>query len=280
MAIDAALIQRQGWRQGSIFTLEASRPVVIANRERIAVPGFVIDDRARLLVTSQDCDVVHPGPHEPRVEVCPAVLVRGGLDGNFTGTRNPRRLQIELNIRGARFPCEVRAPTRFCIDRAILEASAPDPEAQISPRHQSFFVHWLAKRFRRAALPTAFDQRVSKEIRSEIRGLLRPLEDSIDSMLIAIDPEDRELEKGVAYLVQIVALMEESDFVDPVRREPVEAAIRQVQGLLDQCEDIELDACVVESSGRMTVEEYREFDVWDYDELSLEAGTEPPRAAP
>jgi hypothetical protein len=162
----------------------------------------------------------------------------------------------------------------------MLEASAPDPEAQINPRHHRFFVHWLAKRFRRAALPSAFDQRITKEIRSEIRGVLRPLEGSIDSLLIALDPDDRELQNGVPYLVQVVALMEEADFVDPIQREPVEAALRQIQQLLDQCEDIELDACVVESSGRMTVEEYVAFDVWDYDDLSLEAGTDPPRAAP
>jgi hypothetical protein len=101
MPIDAAAIQNLGWRQGSVFTLQASTPVVVANRERISVPQFTIPDEARLILVSHDCDIVHPGPHEPRIEVCPAVRLNGALSGNFTGTRNPRRLHIELEIEGA-----------------------------------------------------------------------------------------------------------------------------------------------------------------------------------
>jgi hypothetical protein len=100
MPIDAAVIQNLGWRQGSVFKLAASTPIIQAHRWHIAVHEFSIPDDARLILVSHDCDVVHPGPHEPRIEVCPAVRVNA-LSGNFTGTRNPRRLHIELEISGA-----------------------------------------------------------------------------------------------------------------------------------------------------------------------------------
>jgi hypothetical protein len=276
MTIDAERIHRHGWRQGSVFTMAASAPIVLAHRDRIAVPGFVIDDNARLLLTSHDCDIVHPGLHEPRIEVCPAVAVRGRMDGNFTGTRNPRRLHVELEMHGVPHPFEFRAPTRFCIPRETLESSIPDLDVRLAPRHHNHFCHWLAKRFRRAALPTAFDNRISADTRREIRTILRPLHDSIDSVLIAIDPDDRELDANTPYVVQIVALMEDADFSDLRRRASVESALQQIQQLLDRSVGIELETCVSESMGRMTVDVFRDFAIWDYDELSLEAHAEPP----
>lgn len=277
MSIDAERIQRHGWRQGSVFTLAASGPIVLAYRDSIMVPALAIDDNARLLLTSHDCDIVHRGLHEPRIEVCPAVAVRGRMDGNFTGTRNPRRLHLELEVAGAPQPFELRAPTRFCIPRETLESSLPDPDTRIAPRHHNHFCHWLAKRFRRAALPTAFDNRISADTRREIRAILRPLQDSIDSVLIAIDPDDRELDANTPYVVQVVALMEDENFLDPRRRALVENALQQVQQAIDRSVGIELETCVSESMARMSVDIFRDFAIWDYDELSLEADAEPPQ---
>jgi hypothetical protein len=280
MAIDSALIQRNGWRQGSVFTLTDSRPIVLEHRDRIAVPDFVIGDDARLLLTSHDCDVVHPGVHEPRIEVCPAVILNGRLSGNFTGTRNPRRLHIEIEINGVARPYELRAPTRFAIERKVLEAVQPDPQSRITPRHRDHFLHWLAKRFRRTALPTAFDNRISPDTRRAIRGIIDPLTDSIDTILIALNPDDQELELDIPYVVQIVALMSEIDFSDRGRRGPVEEALGQIQQLIDRCPGIELDVCAAESANRMSIDVFRQFAIWDYDDLSLNANVLPPPALP
>lgn len=280
MPIDAAAIQNLGWRQGSIFTLQASTPIVVANRERIGVPQFTIPDDARLILVSHDCDVVHRGPHEPRIEVCPAVRLNGPLSGNFTGTRNPRRLQIELDVAGTLHGYELRAPTRFDLPREILQDSAPDPDAHITAKHHRHFCHWLAKRVRRTALPTAFDQRVSPQVRSAIRTLLHPLADTIDSILIALDPRDEELGPDQNYVVQVVALMEAVDYADQQRRAAVEAAMGNMQNLLDDCDGIELDACVCQSMSEMTIDVLRDFSTWDYDELSLETGANLPQHVP
>jgi hypothetical protein len=115
----------------------------------------------------------------------------------------------------------------------------PDRGARIASRHHNHFCHWLAKRYRRAALPTAFDNRISADIRREIRTILRPLQDSIDSVLIAIDPDDRELDANTPYLVQVVALMEDANFSDPRRRAPVDNALQHIQQLIDHSVGIE-----------------------------------------
>lgn len=280
MPIDAALIENFGWRQGSIFTLAASGPIVLANRDSVAVPQYTIPDDCRLILVSHDCDVVHRGVHEPRVEVCPAVRLNGALDGNFTGTRNPRRLHIDLEIGGAVQGFELRAPTRFPVPREILQESAPDPHARIRPKHHEYFCHWLAKRVRRTALPTEFDRRVNAQTRTQMRNVLRPVSDSIDSILIALNPDGIELAPEEPYVVQVAALMEAADYADPQRRAAVDGAMLHIGALLDQCPGLELDACVSQSMAEMTLDVYRDFDLWDYDELSLDVGAEPPLQIP
>lgn len=279
MPIDAARILGHGWRQGSIFPLEASQPLVLARRDAILLDGFRIADNARLILASHSCDIVHVGVHEPRIEVCPSVPV-GGLDGSFTGTRNARRLHIELDINGVAHAYELRAPMRFYVPREILQDCAPDPAARIAPRHHDHFCHWLAKRVRRTALPTEFDRRIDARTRSRIRAALRPLQDHVHSILIAIDPEDAELPAGEIYTVQVVGLMETRDHEDAQKRAAVDAAMARIQVLIDRCNGVDIEVCVSESMGQMTLDEFRDFAVWDYDELSLDADVEPPQDVP
>jgi hypothetical protein len=189
-------------------------------------------------------------------------------------------LHIELEIGGTSHGFELRAPTRFTLPREILQESAPDPNAQITPRHRQYLSHWLAKRVRRTALPTAFDGRVTQETRSQLRDVLRPLSDSIDAILIAMDPDDVDLPPEQPYVVQVVALIAAADYDDAQRRTAVENAMRQIETLLDQCEGIVLDACEVQSTAEMTLEVYVDFNIWDYDELSLIGGGELPHPHP
>jgi hypothetical protein len=81
-------------------------------------------------------------------------------------------------------------------------------------------------------------------------------------------------------VVQIVALMEAEDFANQHRREAVEGAMQALENLLDHCGGIELDACVCQSMSEMTLDVFRDFSIWDYDELSLDAGAQLPQQIP
>ena len=74
--------------------------------------------------------------------------------------------------------------------------------------------------------------------------------------------------------------METADFDNQQSREAAEAAMESLQNLLDHCEGIELDACLCQSMSEMTVAVFRDFSIWDYDELSLDAGGQPPPQFP
>lgn len=150
MPIDGARIQALGWRQGSVFTLDASRPLITAQRTIYGLESFPIPVDGRLILVSHSCDVVHDGEQEPRIELCPAVPVEG-LDGRFTGTGNSRRLHVEIEIAGAAVPYELLAATRFYWARDVLEAAGPDPVAVLRDNYLRNFQHWIAKRVRRAA---------------------------------------------------------------------------------------------------------------------------------
>jgi len=42
----------------------------------------------------------------------------------------------------------------------------------------------------------------------------------------------------------------------------------------------DLDACVRQSMSEMTLDVFRDFSIWDYDELSLDAGAQLPQQIP
>ena len=280
MPIDATQIVSLGWRQGSIFSVDASRKLLAANLARIETPEFIVSDNSRLILSSHDCDISHPGPHEPRIEVCPAIVLTGPIDGQFAGTRNARRLHINLLIDNACQAFELRAPTRFSLPRETLQEFAPDAAAKIVARHEEHFVHWLSKRIRRSALPTEFDRRINKGIRKRIKSILKPSGDAIYSLLVAIDPDDEDLPDGNDYNLQVVALMYAEDFAQAPIRKVVDSTVEQLQRLLDNCSGIALDACATGSTETMTVEEYRGFLTWDLDDVSFEAGDLPSTSFP
>jgi hypothetical protein len=59
MPMDVPSIVGHGWRQGSLFTLEASQALLGEKRTHA---------NSRLILASQDCDIVHRGNGEPFVD--------------------------------------------------------------------------------------------------------------------------------------------------------------------------------------------------------------------
>ena len=83
MPFDVATIRGAGWRQGSVFTAESSR-------ELLGNGNWV--DNTRLILASQDCDILHQGNGEPNVDAFVATRMQRAvvLDEK---ARNARRLQ-------------------------------------------------------------------------------------------------------------------------------------------------------------------------------------------
>ena len=159
---DVDAIERHGWGQGAVL----GPALMNAARER-APSGLTIADSDWLIVTSHDCDVVNDRlEKEPTVEVLRAEVVsRTSPDKQQVWGRNPRNMQLEVqDQRGAAVVLSLKVHERWTLDRDFL--SSEPPAHVIGTKERRLIAEWLAKRYIRAAFPTAFDCRWRTKMRA------------------------------------------------------------------------------------------------------------------
>ena len=163
-AFDASVIERHGWRQGAVLG-----PRLAAEARELAPNGLVVADTDWLIVTSHDCDVVNGSlEKEPVVEVIRAAVVEQRKpDKQRVGGRNPREMQLQTDDgAGGTMVLGMKVHDRWTLPRGLLAAEAPARVLGDKPRR--IVAEWLAKRYIRAAFPTAFDARWRTKMRDWI----------------------------------------------------------------------------------------------------------------
>lgn len=159
-------IERLGWRQGCVLGA-----FLVGEARRHAPSAVNIDDTDRLIVTSHDCDILNPSiEKEPVVEVLRAVASPAPLDGHHEGGRNPRALHLTIGEGGGQICLRCSVHERWTIPRQLLTKEGPRPGP--AGKMLRVLVEWLAKRYIRAAFPTAFDRRWKARVK-EWETLLR-----------------------------------------------------------------------------------------------------------
>ena len=113
------------------------------------------------VVVSHDCDLAREDLEaEPYVEIIPAFSV-ASPDGNLSGCRNPRRLQLVYeNEPGDPLCLEMRAPDRRVVEKKVMASVRPCPEWRLPGHGLEILQRWLAQRYRRAALPDSLNERL------------------------------------------------------------------------------------------------------------------------
>lgn len=158
---DAGAIEKHGWRQGAVLG-----PVLLRAARDRAPSGLTIADDNWLIVTSHDCDVVNDRlEKEPSVEVLRGEAVRSKApDKQQVWGRNPRVLQLEVEDgSGASVVLSVKVHERWTLPREVL--STEPPARFLGDKERRLLAEWLAKRYIRAAFPTAFDGRWRAKLR-------------------------------------------------------------------------------------------------------------------
>src|ERR1700704_2552234 len=118
MPIDFDRIDNNGWRQGSVFTVEDSRSLLAKYGSRPHPQEISLPEDSRLIVTSHSCDIVSKRSHEILTEVCPALpLPAGEGRGAYGFARDARRLRIPVTIANRPVLFDLHAPLRFVISR-------------------------------------------------------------------------------------------------------------------------------------------------------------------
>lgn len=113
-----------------------------------------------MIVTSHDCDIVNGKlEKEPSVEVLRAAVVsQKKPDKQQVWGRNPREMQLAADDgAGGSVALSVKVHERWSMPRELLMLEGP--RGVLDSKTRRLVAEWLAKRYIRAAFPTAFDAR-------------------------------------------------------------------------------------------------------------------------
>lgn len=198
MTFDVAAIGRHGWRQGAVLG-----PALRSIARTHAPVGIEITDDDWLIVTSHDCDVVNDIlDKEPVVEVLRGTLIkRPAPDKQQIWGRNPRILQIGVETAsGSGVVLGLKVHDRWTLPR---EALSVEPPASFLPeKERRLIAEWLAKRYIRAAFPSAFDGRWRSKLRDWTK-LLESHSTSVQGVYLRLSTL-RELDRETPYSVHLI----------------------------------------------------------------------------
>lgn len=155
-----------GWRQGALFTAPVAyswnSPTASGETEQGIRP---VKPSERLVVITQDCDIVAPRYIEPCIE---ALVVQTERNENYLAKidRNSARQFLvdprEHLVAVARY--------RVQVAKELLATSRPEPWPGGSERFGRF-VRWLARRYDRPALPDALVELLQRPVERALNRL-------------------------------------------------------------------------------------------------------------
>lgn len=253
------LLFQNGWRQGRLLRVEDHPKFPEA-----ATTG--LDGASRLIVISQDCDLVTaPFSSEPQAEVIIAVPVNGEPDGNYTRGKNPRRLHLACHARTGNMYYECSGTRRIFINRATLAGLTPDPDILLKEGDLKVLQQWLVGRYKRIALPNEFNKRFSRA-GEVIKDALKKHGEHIETIYIGI-PRWEELPAGETYPVAIILALRPEHFTNTDIVRKARLVSNKIEKAFEDCNGLKLESVEVKSLAQISLEDVRylrQLDVYDY----------------
>jgi len=259
------------WRQGQVLPDEAAIRLGLVKQEQLGQLAAVI--------ISHDCDLAND--KEMTVEVIVGRWV-AGIGGQFANAKNVRRLHIAFADGEAEHPMELSATDRRSVDKeALYKDFQPRANRKLRPRDLQTLQWWLSARYRRAAFPNQFEERLRDKpakLREAISAAMEPCKQVVRGIYFLLDDgEDVEREgEDDLYSLGIYLLYDgnqepEASLLAQKAAEAIEAAF-EVLRTQRGWKNIELLFCEAISDSAMTVATERELKEWRLDHLSLEDG--------
>ena len=233
------------------------------------------------VVISHDCDLAQDPEVEPEVEVISGRCV-AQPNGNYTHGKNPRQLHLVLDGGTAPIWVQLEATRKLGIAKSDLARYRPDASRVLTPATKLILQRWLAARYRRAALPDEFNNRlkstgladrIAKIMAKNGAMILAVLFDLDNGMDIirknADDPYELTIYLLYSTQVDAVAAAREAESAKP----QIEDAFRKAcyDAGREQWRQIELIDCIPVSDQALTVAESEKLARWYADHISLRA---------
>jgi hypothetical protein len=262
-SFDADAIARLAWRQGSVLG-----DSLASEARKHAPQGCKLLDSDWLIVTSHDCDIINPSlEKEPIVEILRGEETELKVPGGqHTLGRNPRLLHLAVEqSSNNQIILACRAHERWNIPRELLVGEAP--KAQLGDRNRRMVSEWLAKRYIRAAFPTAFDDRWRLKMKEWI-SILEHQSEWVQGVYLRLDTIE-ELTNERPYRCHVIVAVPEKMKRRgewPARRDIL---AREVETFWKQFKGIVLDEVEVQGTDDLTLADLDAHQRFDADWISF-----------
>jgi hypothetical protein len=258
-------IEQRGWRQWS-FVGTADIEAVRAH----GCCGLDIDppDGARLLIVTQDCDLVHHSyANEPSVDAyqCEPLAADETVDGSLTAAKNPRSLLLQARLNAEVQWLRLQASGKVLFSRKVLESLTPDLSIRLSEDSIAILERWLINRIVRTAFPSAFNQRTNNA-RKALEKLLKKGGERLLGLYIDLKPWD-ELPGDQGYAVDLIGLVDET--LDFGQRAEVEKLVSQIASAFQQADGVDSCDFRVLDEGDFPISVLRTHQLFPLDFMSL-----------
>lgn len=268
------------WRQGHVLPHDAATALGLLNPES---PGDTL-----VVVISHDCDLASNPTGEPHVEVIIARRIEEA-DGNCTHSKNARKLHLEFMNQGGSVLAELQTTAKTFVAKEQLVEFQPHPDISLEANGRSILQRWLAARYRRAAFPDEFDQRLkTAKLDRKIAKLLEPHGNLIRAIFFIVDDGEEILHQGPddTYTLDIVVLHTTDPDPDQgfaaaemVCRE-IEVAFKdKLHNQEKGWRNIELRDCIPMSDESLTVRQSDSMKEWRLEYMSLRQDPNQPMLA-
>ena len=151
-------LRESGWRQGRFARHCDHRTLLDGSADRVPVS---VPTPFRLVMVTQDCDLVREPDIEPWVEL---ILCRevAKVEPLYLNGRNPRLLHLQPICSQEPAPwLEISIHDRFRIAKEKLTGLSADETVRLEADAVRLLSRWIAKRYTRPAFPDAFNRRLA-----------------------------------------------------------------------------------------------------------------------
>lgn len=262
-----------GWQQGAIAGGAAAVIVADAlrNQGRSDLANSVARGEACAVTISQTCDVVcHSDEAEPYVEFAIADIRPGSPDAQDTFLKSFRRFAAPLTdgVRHLTF----RPWDRCLVMRRSLAETTPAEDLAIDRRACQDLVDWLTTRYKRAALPDEFNDRLKRAgAEDKLRKALTNAP-AVTEIFLLLKPRNEELkDTSTTYRCDVVLLCRRDVYIDSTAREALEPTILAIEEILGAVPGVDVEHVHLRGEHDFSRHEMREYDRWQFDDVSYAA---------
>jgi hypothetical protein len=260
------------WRQGHLLDDDTVKALSLSSSES--------PDRTAVVVISHDCDLVQSSQKEPYVEVIVGHFLNEKANGNFTFAKNARKLHFDRSSGTQPLTVELVATDKRQINKQKLANAQPDPNFALSHRERSVLQQWLAARYRRAAFPDEFDNRLQNKtgLREKLRAILKSHGAHIDAIFFDVDDGEEIPHNGIDDPFKLVIeLLYSTQTDEDAAREAAEETAKLIEEAFnEECfakengwQWIELVECRATADLVMTYLQSKMLREWRTDDISF-----------